>query len=290
MDWNEFTLYPTKPYSILPHLRYFSLPSKPQPCIVKNNEFWRLIPIGDDFYPFHAIINEELGEIKVKYQGPEVEMRRVAQHIFAVDVDYNEFMDSLENYPSILKIARKYRGLRPTRNLNLYEALIKVVLQQRISLKFALRITAKIIERYGIRDVVDSKIYFSMPSPRILININPQELQSVGITNMKARALIEIAEYSTKFPSLEEIEEAPEMYVEKLTGIYGVGRWSAELAIATVIHDYRIGPAGDLNVRKGFFKFLGVDEESEIREYVKRFGKWRSLIMYLLALEHENIK
>ena len=288
----KYRISAEKPYSIIPHLHKFSLPERSLPCIVENNLFWRLIPIGEMFIPVKAEIYEDIGKIDVTLEcekGCSEEVLSAVRHILSVDIRYQEFLKTLEEYPNLYKIAMKYLGLRPTRNLNLYEALIKVVLQQRISLKFALRTTAKLVERWGVRKAWKDRIYYSFPPAEELMDVDLSEIKSLGTTTMKARSIREIAkmEYHGDLPDIWEVNRYPQETVDFLTGIYGVGRWTAELAVATLIHDYSIAPAGDLNVGKAFSKFLGIQSESEIREYTERFGRCKGLLMYLMAFSME---
>ncbi|EDY35556.1 DNA-3-methyladenine glycosylase [Candidatus Aciduliprofundum boonei] len=286
----KYSISVEKPYSIIPHLHRFSLSDRPLPCIVENNLFWRLIPIEDIFIPVKAEIHEDIVKIDVASECENdycKEVLSTVRHLLAVDISYSNFLKTLEDFPRLYKMAITYSGLRPARNLNLYEALIKIVLQQRISLKYALNTTAKLIEKWGIREKWNGYSYYSFPPPEKLMRISTSEIKALGTTTVKAKSLLEIAkmEYNGDLPSIYEVNKNPEEYVKFLTGIYGVGMWTAELSVATVIHDYSIAPAGDLNVRKAFSKFLGLQGEKEIREYTEKFGKWKGLIMYLMTFD-----
>ena len=236
--------------------------------------------------PVCVEIHEDTGKIDVMCEyGKDV--LSTVKHILAVDISYSEFLRSLEKFPKLHKIAMRHAGLRPSRNLNLYEALVKIVLQQRISLKFALGTTAKLVEKWGMRKEWNNRIYYSFPPAEKLMKMDISEIKSIGTTAMKAKSIVEIAksEYYGDLPDIREVNRYPEETVDFLTGIYGVGKWTAELSVATVIHDYSIAPAGDLNVMKAFARFLGLQGEREIREYTEKFGNWKGLLMYLMALE-----
>ena len=250
---------------------------------------WRLIPAKDGYTPLFITIDEEKGRVDFIWEGSE-DVTDVVKHILSVDISFKTFLKTLENYPALYRIALKHSGLRPARNLNLYEALIKSVLQQRISLRIALGITAKMVERWGVKKVWKKRVFYSFPPAEKLMKMDAEKIKSLGMAGMKAKSIKEIArnEYEGDIPSIEEVNKNPYKAVEQLTKIYGVGRWTAELSVATVIHDYRIAPAGDLNVIKAFAKTLGLRKEREIREYTENFGKWKGLLMYLMAFSVEN--
>ncbi len=281
-----------KPYRILEHLHTFAPGKRPVPCAIEGNTFRRLLPIEGEYIPAKAIIHEEEGHIELTWYGDDKLREKVCKlikHILSVDVKYEKFLQALKNYPELMRIALKHMGLRPARNMDLYEALIKAVIQQRIALRVALNITAKIVERYGVFQDVNSLRYYSFPPAEVLSSISPDEIRALGLTKIKAKSIVEIAKMAVQreLPSLKDLRKRPEDWVDTLLSIYGVGRWTAELAIATVIHDFSIGPAGDLNVMKGF-RALGVEGEKEIRLFLSNFGEWRGLLMYLLAIETES--
>jgi len=281
-----------RPYRILEHLHRFSPGKRPVPCVVEGNTFSRLLPIHGEYIPAKAIIQEEEGYVELIWYGDEKfreKIFRVMGHLLSVDVNYNHFLHALEDYPALLKTAKRYEGLRPARNLNVYEALIKVVIQQRIAMRIALNIIAKLVETYGnVKEMYGYK-YYSFPSAHRLSRVYEEKIKALGLTNMKARSIVEIAkmEANGELPSLEDVEKNPQECIESLLSIYGVGRWTAELTLATLRHDFSIGPAGDLNVMKGFKRF-GLRSEREIRSFLSRFGEWKGLLMYILALDVEN--
>ena len=64
---------------------------------------------------------------------------------------YADFLGAVEKWPHLYRLALAYPGLRPGRCLGLYEALVNVVVKQRVALRVALSIGARLVERYGPR-------------------------------------------------------------------------------------------------------------------------------------------
>ncbi len=246
-----------------------------------------MLPLGDEYVP--VIVNlKNSEEIRVRWSGAdENEIKDVISHVLSMDVKYTEFLNSISQYPELLRIAEKYGGLRPMRNISIYEALLKVIPQQMISLKAALNFTGKLIKEMGVVKEVESRKFYSVPEPEVIISKGIFALLKIGTTKMKARAILEVAklQHAEKLPDLKSINENPKEAIKELMTIKGIGRWTAELSVATVIRDYSIAPAGDLNVKKGFKRILNIESESEIRKFVENLGKWRGLAMYLIAQE-----
>ena len=287
--WRREVIRPEKPYKITPHIRFFSLANKPNPWIFENEEMRRLVPFEGRYYPLVVKIQEDVPRLEILYH-PDLDDEyalRVVKHVFSTDVSYDEFLKSLEGYPTLRKVAEKYLGLRPLKDLSIYESLIKIVLQQRISLRIALNILVRLIYRYSRQEIYDGCIFYSFLIVDRIAKESVEEIKEAGLTRVKARAIKDIAErqLAGDLPDLDELNVNPYEWVEKFMEIYGVGRWTAELSIASVLRDYSIAPAGDLNVMKGFFSVVGIESEEDIRDFVKNLRKWKGLIMYLLALE-----
>lgn len=95
---------PPIPYSVAPHLFLFTIEGSPVPTI--SGEPWR-------------------AEIMVL--GPV----DLAIRLLRADFDYRRFLRSVQGYPKLRAMAKRYMGLRPTRSLSLYSALLESVIKQR---------------------------------------------------------------------------------------------------------------------------------------------------------------
>jgi 3-methyladenine DNA glycosylase/8-oxoguanine DNA glycosylase len=82
--------------------------------------------------------------------------------------DYSRLLEALEPYPRLRALAERYPGLRPGRASSLYEALVDSVVKQRITLRAALRVKARLVRLYGARAVVGGFEYYSHPLPERL--------------------------------------------------------------------------------------------------------------------------
>ncbi len=221
--------------------------------------------------------------IKCRITGDSNEIGWVLAKMLRVDFDYNSFLDHVRGNEKLYRLAVKHLGLRPTRHLSIYDALIDAVVKQMINLKMAIRITANLIEAYGAHRVVDGLDYYWYPPADMLKDADIMELRNLKLSRTKARSLREIAlaEYEGRLPKLGEIIADPWSTIGELTSIYGVGKWTAELAIAMVLDDFRLGPQTDLAVRRGL-ESLGIRDVDSLM--------YSGLIMYLASLEYESSK
>ena len=290
-----FNYNPTPPYMISRHFEQFTLPGEPSPTIYdySTRSIRRLIALGEGFVPVRVFFEGEPWNprISIEVYARGINIARKAYDkilsMLRVDFNYNEFLEQLGSDENIYNLALKYVGLRPSRSLSLYGALIDSVVKQRISLKAALRITSRFIHRYGLVEEVDGLEYYDYPKPSRLVEAGIDELRAIGLTRIKARALREIAlaEIEGRLPDTSRVLRDPLEALEELVEIPGIGRWTAELALAMVSKDFKIGPAGDLAVRRGLSKIYKRElSEREVRRILRRHEEFMGLIMYLASL------
>ena len=286
----HFVLEPKPPYMFTKHLELFSIPGEPTPYFYDRERRECRVLVGLDrqiYVPTRCIFTGEpynpLIECMVYTRRRYIErVKKTISDRFRINFDYKDFLEAVENNPKLKKLAVRNPGLRPGRYSSLYEALVDVVVKQRISLKLALKITSRLVKRYGYRMVAGGLEYYSHPLPENLAEASIDEIRRYGLTRVKARALrgIAEAELEGRLPSVREAVNDPWRVSAELTNLYGVGEWTAELAVAMVLPDFRIGPRTDLSVRRGL-KRLGIDLDryTGVDRYI-------GLIMYLASIHH----
>lgn len=283
--WSSFVLKPKPPYVVTRHLELFTLEGLPSPVVYSRGVCRSLAPAGEGYEAVECRISGEPLEplIECRTTGDIDTVSRIVAERLRIDFDYNRFLDEVRGNDKLYRLAMKYLGLRPTRLLRLYEALIDSVVKQRISLRMAVRIMARLVESYGAHMNVDGVDFYWYPEADTLYNTSVEELRRHSLTRVKARSLKEIAaaEVEGRLPGLREVLADPWGVAGELTRIYGVGKWTAELAVAMVLDDFRLGPTTDLAVVRGLER-LGLDSPGPER--------YRGLVMYLASLEYESGK
>ncbi len=284
---------PEPPYDFSTHLRSFSVPGRATPIIYDSgsNSMRYLLRIRKGYTPVRASFKGEPAEPVVAATSCSAragEALGALREVIRAGFRWSEFLKAVEPYPRIAALARKYPGVRPGRCLWLYEALVDTVIEQRIALKLALRIKAGLVEALGPREVIDGEPYYGFPPPEALIAEGPEGLRRMSLTRVKARAIYEVAvaEVEERLPSLAEVERDPWGVADALTELYGVGAWTAELAVAKTHPLFPIGPHQDLAVRRGLERSLGIPPD-EALEVVDSLGDYAGLVMYLAALDYE---
>lgn len=138
-----------------------------------------------------------------------------------------------------------------------FETLVESILSQLISTKAADTITAR------VRALGDGKL-----TPESLSALSHDELRSAGLTNVKARAISELAEASLSgqinFKTLSKKSNAE--IKKELIQITGIGRWTTEMFLIFHLGRLDVWPVGDLVVRKGWQMVHGRKTDIEAKK------------------------
>ena len=296
---NQAVVKPKPPYRITLHLQLFTLPGEPTPY--KYDPSTRtlrvLAPLQDHPTPLVIRVEGEAWKPIITLQTPwgdppSSEAVEWARTLLRVDYDYRLFQEAVEasGLQALQTLASKYPGLRPGRLTSLYDALIDSIVKQRITLRQALRIEARLTREYGLHARIGGETYYWYPPPQGLAAAEPEELRALGLTRLKAQALrcVARAQLEERLPTLREAIGDPEGAAGELTRLYGVGPWTASLAVALVHPLFPVGPATDLAVRRGIERLLGRPLSREGWTKLKHvLGDHLGLLMYLAALNYE---
>jgi DNA-3-methyladenine glycosylase II len=138
------------------------------------------------------------------------------------------------------------------------EGLLMIITEQFLSLKAAASIWAKLKNRLGDCD-----------SATVLACL-PEELLNLGLSRAKAKSFHAAALCDLNCEGL-----TVEAITEKLCSIPGVGPWTADIYLLSVLGAADAWPAGDLALRIAIQDFLKLERRPEIREMAKLAEAWR---------------
>ncbi|HEC75704.1 MAG TPA: DNA-3-methyladenine glycosylase 2 family protein [Thermoplasmatales archaeon] len=272
-------------------LKFNVLPERPTPCVVENGEWRRAINF-----------NERLIPLIVKFDKKE----RIV--VFTNKVTKNEWKNirrliieshGLKNVKKLYEFMEKDRVLKKIKNelygfgraglmsANVYEGVIKAIVQQQISLRVAENIIANIVERYGRRIEFCGTYVYNFPSPETIANLKLEELRNCGLSFRKSEYIKEFScEVEKGFNPDELKSKNEEEIMEILTSFRGIGRWTVELVMVASMGKNVI-PADDLGVKKAISHFYFKDElqsPEKVKKFAEnRFGNFlRDILIYLL--------
>ena len=178
-------------------------------------------------------------------------------------------------------IVEALEGFRPTLNPQPFEALVVAITTQQISLRAAAAIRANFVERFGVRH----EHAWAFPTRERTRRARPSEFTVLGFSRAKAEYVLELAHSDLDLTELSMRSDSE--VIEALTGVRGLGRWTADWFLARHLARPHAWPAGDLGVRKAVSTFYAAGQAlsiEEVRRMSERFVPFENLsAQFLLA-------
>lgn len=271
-------------------LKFFILPNRPTPCIIKENKWMRAIRINNRILPI--IVSNQKNFIIIETTSiNEKEKKKIEKLILEClgIKDARRLYNFMEKDEILKKIKKKLYGFGRAgyMAITVYEGVIKAILQQQISLRVAENIIANLVEKFGDKTKFQNELIYGFPLPYKLVNASIEELRKCGLSYRKAEYVKEFSKEVLNGFDVEKLRnKKPEEIMEILTSFKGIGRWTAELVMIATLGK-NIIPADDLGVRKAisFFYFNNkLQSPEKIREFARRKfdGFLRDVLVYLL--------
>jgi DNA-3-methyladenine glycosylase II len=132
-----------------------------------------------------------------------------------------------------------------------YGALVRAIVGQQLSTKAAAAIYRRLADRFGGRE----------PTPQEILDDDPDELRTVGLSRAKVTYLRSLAEHVLNGSlELERLDALPdEQVIAELTAVKGIGTWSAHVFLMFHLGRPDVLAVGDLGIRKAMMQAYGLD-------------------------------
>jgi len=186
--------------------------------------------------------------------------------LFDLDARPDVVAAHLGGDPLLGPFVRQAPGLRLPGAFDPFEAAVRAVLGQQISVRAAATLAGRLVARFG-RALPDEAIgqpppsatadpgaralTHTFPTPQELAATPVKELASIGLPGARAATLQGLAALFTDAPFLTAMETGEGGEVARLLKqVRGIGDWTAAYLAMRALHDPDAFPAGDLGVRK----------------------------------------
>jgi 3-methyladenine DNA glycosylase/8-oxoguanine DNA glycosylase len=150
-------------------------------------------------------------------------------------------------------LTERLHGFRPPLQPNPFEALVTSITAQQVSLRAAVAIRNRLIERFGVQ--VDEA--WAFPTRERIAHAHEDELFAVGFTHRKAEYTVSLARSDVDLDALALLPD--DQVRAAITAQRGLGPWTAEWFLARHLARPQAWPAGDLVLRKAAVSLYGVD-------------------------------
>jgi DNA-3-methyladenine glycosylase II len=123
----------------------------------------------------------------------------------------------------------------------------------------------------------------NVPSAGAVVNLPLQTLRSVGLSNNKSLAIIDLAEHtcSGNLPGPRKMAAmSDEAIISNLTRVRGIGPWTVQMHLIFSLGRPDIMPATDLGIQKGIQHTYGLDslpKPDKVLEVTQHLAPYRSV-------------
>ena len=200
-------------------------------------------------------------------------------HLLGLPFDLGGFWAWARGEPVLARLEEPLRGYRPPLAADPWEMLVTSITAQQVSLHSAFAVRSRLIERFGERH----EHAWAFPTRERIAAAGEDEIRAVGFSGRKAEYVTGLARSDLDLGRLAS--RSDDEVVEAITGVRGLGRWTADWFLARCLARADAWPAGDLGVRKAVSHFYGEGRslsEQETREVGERFGPWRNVACHML--------
>jgi DNA-3-methyladenine glycosylase II len=186
------------------------------------------------------------------------------------------------------RLAERFRGFKPPRFLNLFEALVNAIACQQVTLTQGIRLLNRLAATYGA--AIQGSDLHAFPQPLDLARVEPEILRRMKFTRQRALALIElstaIAERGLDLEDCASLND--EAALSRLLQLRGVGRWTAEYTLLRGLGRLHIFPGDDVGARNHLQRWLGLKKPLDYERTRLVLAKWSpyaGLIYFHLLLD-----
>jgi DNA-3-methyladenine glycosylase II len=148
-----------------------------------------------------------------------------------------------------------------------YPALLRAIVGQQLSTRSAEAIFARLLAKFDGRG----------PTPRELLDMDPDDLRSVGLSHAKVAYLRDLAERVEDGElQLDQLRELPDEDVStQLTAVKGVGQWTTDMFLMFNLGRPDVFPVGDLGIRNAMKRLYDLPEKPTPADYARIAEPWR---------------
>jgi DNA-3-methyladenine glycosylase II len=231
----------------------------------------------------HRVVGGREVRIEAAPGGVDVEpvdgeIRPVVLKLLGAEFDLGGFRPT---EPELARLGRRLRGFRPPLSPDPFEMLVGAISAQQISLRAALAVRNRFVERFGVH----ADLAYSFPTTDRVAAATREELTALGFSGRKADYVLALARSNLDYAALSALPD--EEIKAALVRLPGIGEWTADWFLARHLARPHAWPAGDLALRKVVSAFYGDGRPlttPEVREIGARFEPFQNLSAHYLLL------
>lgn len=187
--------------------------------------------------------------------------RPVAEAVLGVRFELEPFYAFAAGDGILRGLVEELDGFRPPLSPAPFETLVTSISAQQVSLKAAIAIRNRLIDRHG---GARGEHAVAFPARDVVAGLDEDELFGLGFSRRKSQYILALARSEI---DLEGLAELPDEEIHaRLRVLPGIGEWTVDWFLARHLARPRAWPAGDLALRKAASRFYGGGADLSIEE------------------------
>ena len=212
------------------------------------------------------------------------------ERLLGLRIDLGGFYRCLEQQGQMGQLTRHFRGVKPPRFDTVFESVINAIASQQVTRTLGIRLLNRLSVNYGTAVHGGNASAHAFPRPEDLAGLCPADLQQLGFSRQKGRAMIELASSITEgILDLERLAEVPdEEAVKRLRGLRGVGSWTADYVLLRGLGRTHVFPGDVEGARDNLHRWLHLAiplDDAEVRRILDRWHPYGGLVYFHLLLD-----
>jgi 3-methyladenine DNA glycosylase/8-oxoguanine DNA glycosylase len=187
--------------------------------------------------------------------------RPVAEAVLGVRFELEPFYAFAAGDGILRGLVEELDGFRPPLSPAPFETLVTSISAQQVSLKAAIAIRNRLIDRHG---GVRGEHAVAFPARDVVAGLSEDELFGLGFSRRKSQYILALARSEIDLDGLAELPD--EEIHARLRVLPGIGEWTVDWFLARHLARPRAWPAGDLALRKAASRFYGGGADLSIEE------------------------
>jgi DNA-3-methyladenine glycosylase II len=146
----------------------------------------------------------------------------------------------------------------------------------------------RLAARFGAASSSGSRAF---PRPADLVGASTSDLRSMGYSLRKADMILDlaraVADGQTDLGKIDALDD--QSAIDFLTGLKGIGRWSAQYVLLRGLRRLNVFPADDVGFQNKLGKWLHLDEQLDyegVHRVIRRWRAYGGIIYFFMLLNH----
>lgn len=290
-------LRPTPPFDFRRMLlRPLSRPTKLVEMDLENASMTRALRLHSGVVPVEATAAGDVERPLLQIRYPDglgtrdrSLLRDRIRFLFNIDADLSGFSGTLSRTPEWRPLLRRFHGLRPIQDPDLFESMVKTIIGQQLHVRVAATLVERLVDLGGETVEWRGRTLAVFPSPERVAGWSYDLLCARSFSRRKAEYVIDFARAVAGGKiELEALRTTgDEQVFAELMPLRGVGRWTVECFLLFGLGRPDHIPAGDVGIQNAVRRLYGGEEgprptEEQVRSLAEAWSPWRSLASYYL--------